>query len=143
METEIIYLVIGLIVGGLLGAGGIILYKQKKTDIDLAIQQFETDNADSLISGSKFEDFLFWEDKGNTLEAVNYNPNNRGRRQDRNLQFVENGSIYIFRTSFINKNITYNKKSFSYVMPKERSVDIDDIDDLKNARSLIYKKFKK
>ena len=32
---EIIYLGIGLIIGVLLGAGGIILYKQKKTDIDL------------------------------------------------------------------------------------------------------------
>ena len=54
-----------------------------------------------------------------------------------------NGSIYIFRTSFMNKNCTYNKKSFSYVMPKERSVDIDDIDDFENARYLISKKFKK
>ena len=54
-----------------------------------------------------------------------------------------NGSIYIFRTGFINKNIAYNKKSFSYVMPRERSVDIDDIDDLDSARYLISKKFKK
>ena len=43
----------------------------------------------------------------------------------------------------MNKNITYNNKSFSYVMPKERSIDIDDIDDLKNAKYLISKKFKK
>ena len=57
--------------------------------------------------------------------------------------YLLNGSIYIFRTSFMNKNITYNNKSFSYVMPKERSVDIDDIDDLKNARFLISKKIKK
>ena len=57
--------------------------------------------------------------------------------------YLINGSIYIYQTSFMNKNIKYNKKSFSYVMPRERSIDIDDIDDLENARYLISKKFKK
>ena len=38
---EIIYLGIGLIVGMLLGTGGIVLFKQKKTNIDLS--NFKTD----------------------------------------------------------------------------------------------------
>ena len=76
---------------------------RKKTDIDLAIEQLITTKADSLISGSKFEDFLFWEHKEDTWEAVNYNPDNRGRRQDRNPQFVENGSIYVFKPDILYK----------------------------------------
>jgi len=34
---------------------------RKKDDIDKAIKKIIDDKADSLISGSKFEDFLFWE----------------------------------------------------------------------------------
>ena len=37
----------------------------------------------------------------------------------------------------------YNKRSFSYIMPRERSVDIDDIDDFESAKYLISKKIKK
>ena len=59
------------------------------------------------------------------------------------INYLMNGSIYIFRTSFMNKNTTYNKKSFSYVMPRERSIDIDDIDDFESAKYLISKKIKK
>ena len=113
---------------------------RKKTDIDLAIQQFETDNADSLISGSRFEDFLFWEDKGNTLEAVNYNPNNRGRRQDRNLQFVENGSIYIFKPEILYKfNNRIGGKMILYEMEFWQSWQIDTYEEIE-LLEFYYKK---
>ena len=51
METEIIYLVIGLIVGVLLGAGGIVIYKQKKTNIDLSSFKQDLDNISKEIKG--------------------------------------------------------------------------------------------
>ena len=63
---------------------------RKTDDIDNAINLFIIENADSLISGSKFEDFLFWENIDGKWESVNYDYMNRGRRQDRNPQFVEN-----------------------------------------------------
>ena len=46
------------------------------------------------------------------------------------------------RTDFVNKEIASNKRSFSYVMPKKRSVDIDDINDFENAKYLIFNKLK-
>ena len=46
------------------------------------------------------------------------------------------------RTNFMNRGIGCNKKSFSYIMPKERSVDIDDINDIENAKYLIFNKLK-
>ena len=51
METEIIYLVIGLIIGVLLGAGGIVIYKQKKTNIDLSSFKQDLDNISKEIKG--------------------------------------------------------------------------------------------
>ena len=51
METEIIYLVIGLIVGLLLGAGGIVIYKQKKTNIDLSSFKQDLENISKEIKG--------------------------------------------------------------------------------------------
>ena len=48
---EIIYLVIGLIIGGLLGAGGIVIYKQKKTNIDLSSFKQDLDNISKEIKG--------------------------------------------------------------------------------------------
>ena len=40
-----------------------------------------------------------------------------------------------------NKNIynSYDKKSFPYIMPKKRSVDIDSIDDFNYAKYLLFK----
>ena len=32
---EIVYLIVGLIIGALLGVGGVILFKQKKQNVDL------------------------------------------------------------------------------------------------------------
>ena len=51
METEIIYLIIGLIIGGMLGAGGIVIYKQKKTNIDLSSFKQDLENISKEIKG--------------------------------------------------------------------------------------------
>ena len=48
---EIIYLVIGLIAGLLLGAGGIVIYKQKKANIDLSSFKQDLDNISKEIKG--------------------------------------------------------------------------------------------
>ena len=52
------------------------------------------------------------------------------RRQDAPEVFEINASIYIFRRSFwLKKHKLLNKKTIIYTMPRERSVDIDDIYD--------------
>jgi len=113
---------------------------RKKTDIDLAIEQLITTKADSLISGSKFEDFLFWEHKKDTWEAVNYNPDNRGRRQDRNPQFVENGSIYVFKPDILYKfNNRIGGKMIVYEMEFWQSWQIDAYEEIE-LLEFYYKK---
>ena len=67
--------------------------------------------------------------------SSNYNLN---RRQDAPKVYEMNASIYIFRRDFlIKKKNLFNKKTSLYVMPRNRSIDIDDILDLKLVKYLI------
>ena len=54
--------------------------------------------------------------------------------------FKPNGSIYIFQSNdfLINKSIPF-KKMFPYVMQQEKSIDINNINDLKTARKVFNK----
>lgn len=49
------------------------------------------------------------------------------RRQDLPIYYRLNGAIYIIKTNFIKtKKTFYDKKSYAYVMPRDRSIDVDD-----------------
>lgn len=72
---------------------------RRKNDLDNALQVFEMESLDSLFSSAKLLDFLIWEQNAaGSLQSVNYDWCNRGRRQERTPQIVENGSFYIFKT---------------------------------------------
>ena len=114
---------------------------RKKNDIDLSIDKFILEKADSLISGSKFEDFLFWEQDKTFWKPVNYNPNQRMRRQDRNPQFVENGSIYMFKPEILYKfNNRIGGKMVMYEMDFWQTWEIDTYDEI-DLLSFYYKKY--
>ncbi len=59
---------------------------------------------DSLFSCSIVEDLFFWEDRAGVLESINYNWQNRKRRQDIANQYIENGSFYLFRPEVLHQN---------------------------------------
>ena len=62
------------------------------------------------------------------------------RRQDAPKVYEMNASIYIFtRNSLIKKKSLLNKKTSLYVMPRDRSIDIDDILDFNLVKYLIRK----
>ena len=104
---------------------------RKKDDIENAIQQIINEQADSLISGSRFTDFLFWEKKNEIWESVNFDYKNRGIRQERNMQFVENGSIYIFKANIIRKyNNRIGGKLSLYEMEFWQTWEIDNLEDI-------------
>ena len=66
------------------------------TDIDNAIAKLKAENADSLLSVSPSHRFL-WEEVDGVAKSINYDYRDRPRRQDMQPQYVENGSIYIFK----------------------------------------------
>lgn len=65
-------------------------------DIDQAIKKLQTESADSLVSVSPSHRFL-WEENDGVARSINYDYRHRPRRQDMTPQYVENGSIYIFK----------------------------------------------
>ena len=73
-----------------------------KNDIDLSIEFIS--GYDSLISVTKLEDLTLWSKKNNKLESLNFDYKNRGMRQNRSENYIENGSIYLFKPSIIKKN---------------------------------------
>ena len=104
---------------------------RKKNDIDNAIKLLLNKNADSLISGSKFEDFLFWKKRNIKWESINFDYKKRGQRQNRNPQFVENGSIYIFKPEVLKKyNNRIGGKMALYEMEFWQTWEIDTSEDI-------------
>ncbi|MEC9486341.1 MAG: acylneuraminate cytidylyltransferase family protein [Prosthecochloris sp.] len=64
-------------------------------DIDAALARFRSEGADSLISVTRADDLTLWEAHEGKWRSVNFDYRNRGMRQDRPRQYIENGSIYI------------------------------------------------
>lgn len=77
---------------------------REASDLDGALEQFERERLDSLLSVSEIQDFFVWEraDDG-SYRAVNYDYRQRRRRQAIRPQFRENGSFYIFRPDILRK----------------------------------------
>ena len=106
--------------------------------IDEAIKLFVSGNGDSLLSVYKNDSFL-WDKKGT---SINYNYSNRPLRQQKEWEYVENGSIYITKKEIIltHENRLGGKILF-YVMPKWMSYQIDEPLDFKIIEYLFRENF--
>jgi N-acylneuraminate cytidylyltransferase len=102
-------------------------------DIDQAIIQFKAENADSLLSVSPSYRFL-WENIDTIGKSINYDYRSRPRRQEMKPQYVENGSIYIFKPWVLKElNNRLGGKISLFLMKEEASIDIDSLIDFKIA----------
>ena len=111
---------------------------RKSEDINGAIKLFFSKNADSVISYVKETHPITWHkyinDEG---EFENIFKDKLHNRQDIRESYYPNGAIFIFKYNLIKQRIYYSKKSFPYVMPRKRSVDIDTIEDFNYAEFLM------
>lgn len=109
-------------------------------DIDRAVDVLREQDADSLLSVSPSHRFLWAEVEG-VMTSLNYDYCHRPRRQDMQKQYVENGSIYVFKTSVLEQ--TGNRlggKIAVHVMDEESSLDIDSLFDLKMAEQILLQR---
>lgn len=107
-------------------------------DIDGCVDEFISKSLDSLFSACILEDFLIWDFNGEELQSINYDYLNRKRRQDHKPQFVENGSIYVFKKeSILNSKNRLSGKIGLYTMENWKMFEIDNLNDLEMC-SLIY-----
>ena len=64
----------------------------------------------------------------------------RGRRQDFPQVYALNGAVYATRRDILlDQNSLYGQDTRAYIMPKERSIDIDDIYDFILVETIIRK----
>ncbi len=102
------------------------------TDINMAIEYLEEDDADSLFSSRHIEGYVWQGLRYDGLLPVTYGCNGRAPRQGlKSLALEENGSIYVFRPSILRiYGSRLGGKITTHVMPASRSLQIDEHDDI-------------
>ena len=112
-------------------------------DIDNAIKIFNKKEADSVISITEAEVPIEWYRKiDHEGVLMDYFPNvsTINNRQDFNKLYIPNGAIYVFSTEKLRETRQYYMdKTYPYIMPRDRSVDIDNNYDFKFTEYLMLK----
>lgn len=107
-------------------------------DVDGAVDLFIQKQADSVISYTPEAHPVTWhrylDENGQFCNIFEDNINNR---QANRISYYPNGAVYVFRTEMIRNKKYYTDKSYAYVMPRSRSVDIDFIEDFEYAEFLL------
>lgn len=107
-------------------------------DIDGAIDLFRRNSADSVITYTEEHHPIMWHKylrPDMTLESIF--PETLDNRQEHRRSYYPNGAVYVFKRSLLQKKIYTSDKTFAYIMPRSRSVDIDTIEDFEYASFLM------
>lgn len=110
-------------------------------DIDNAIKLLFRKKAEAIVSVTEAFIYPQWV---NTLPANGCMKNFLSpqtanmNRPDLSKHFQLNGAVFVAFVDYVKKHRGfYGSKTFAYIMPKERSVDIDDILDFKFVEALL------
>ena len=115
---------------------------RNSADIDSAVSMFYSKNADSVISFTKESHPITWHKylaEDHRLESIF--PEDLRNRQEIRPTYYPNGAIYIFRFKLLKEGSYYSKNSYAYIMPPDRSVDIDNQIDLDFAKFLLERTY--
>jgi len=98
-------------------------------DIDNSLDYMVKHSASVCVSISEVKENPYWMftlDKQRRLRLLINQANISTRRQDLPRTFMPNGALYIAVTDYLKKEKTfYSDLTIGYIMPKERSHDID------------------
>lgn len=111
-------------------------------DIRMAVKMLDADSVNNVVSVTETEHPVQWcFTLPADLEMLEYakSPYNNMRRQDLIKHYQENGAIYLVNANkIINDDYNlYEDKCFAYIMPRERSIDIDTKLDLIVLKAII------
>jgi CMP-N,N'-diacetyllegionaminic acid synthase len=108
-------------------------------DIDNAIKTFLTSSKDSLISVTEYDHTPYWAFRiEKEVLKPEFTHGSLKRSQDVPKLYRPNGSIFITRVdTFLKKRSFYTNQIIPFVMPRERSIDIDDEFDFSFAEFLL------
>ena len=112
-------------------------------DVDKAIEILQNPEFDSVISvySPKHSPFkAFVAHKNGSLRGLVSDDAPFKRRQDLPEAYYPNGAIYAIRTeAFLRNEKLMTSRTAPLLMPEERSIDIDDVDDLELAEEFLRK----
>lgn len=114
---------------------------RKPGDINEAIKIFDEKQADSVISVSEAAHPPVWAkkiDREGILSDYFETSKSLSNRQQIPPAFMPNGAIFILKRELVIKNRNYySDKTYPYIMPFERSFDIDNIWDFRIAEFIM------
>ena len=107
-------------------------------DIDNVVELLVNNDVEAVIGVTQVQEYhparIKWIDENKCIKDFEPEPQS-GRRQDlRPEAYVRNGSIYAFRRETIlgdNPKVFGHERALAYVMPRERSINIEEPLDLK------------
>ena len=110
-------------------------------DIDKAIEVLFLKNAMAIVSVCKSEHHPLWSntlpEDSNMKNFINPEYMNKNR-QELPVFYRLNGAIYLSFCNYIkDRKSFYGENTFAYIMPDERSIDIDNMLDFKLAELLL------
>lgn len=113
-------------------------------DIDNAIKLAKEKQADSVISVCHPDHHPYWTkritEEGLLTDLFKLD-GAYSRRQNLPLAYALNGAIYLVKTDILMRLKTfYTNKTYAYIMPPERSIDIDSTWDLYLAECILKRK---
>jgi CMP-N-acetylneuraminic acid synthetase len=109
-------------------------------DIDSSIKIFLKNDCDSVVSVCEFSHSPYWAltIKNNHLTPIFGQEYLRKRRQELPISYIPNGAIFVSNPEKIREYESfYASKTLPYVMPINRSVDIDSMLDFKLAEIIL------
>jgi len=112
-------------------------------DIDQAVTLCLRSGADSVVSLCQAKHHPFWMKKivdGRVHPLIEEDEQHYTRRQDLPPVYQLNGALYVTRSKvLLDQNRMFGEHTIPYIMPQERSIDIDTQIDLKLAECILKK----
>jgi CMP-N,N'-diacetyllegionaminic acid synthase len=111
---------------------------REASDIDNALEAFERDQLDSLLSVCEVEDYFNWRIGKDGPEAINYDYHDRRMRQQIETRYLENGSFYVLVPQLLReKKNRLGGKIGMHVMERHKMFQIDRPEDIKLCAAIM------
>ena len=111
---------------------------RESTDIEQALDSFDRDRLDSLLSVCEVADYFNWRIGARGPEPINYDYRNRRMRQQIEKRYLENGSFYVLIPSLLREqNNRLGGKIGFHVTERHKMFQIDRPEDVKLCAAIM------
>jgi N-acylneuraminate cytidylyltransferase len=111
---------------------------REASDIDHALDAFEREKLDSLLSVCEVEDYFNWRVGKDGPEPINYDYHDRRMRQQIEKRYLENGSFYVFIPSLLRERKNrLGGRIGMHVMERHKMFQIDRPEDVKLCAAIM------